>query len=116
MRRAADAEDSPGVNSSGATRRVGARLIAHLESWPPKTAARVALGAVAERVLLVPEAAEALIGTPVDEAALGRLAEAASRACRPIDDKRGTKEYRIKVAGVLARRAAQTAVARARRS
>ncbi len=27
---------------------------------------------------------------------------AASRACRPIDDKRGTKEYRIKVAGVLA--------------
>ena len=80
------------------------------------TAARVALGAVAERVLLVPEAAEALIGTPVDDAALGRLAEAASHACRPIDDKRGTKEYRIKVAGVLARRAAQTAAARAKRS
>ena len=46
MRRAADAEDSPGVSSSGATGRVGAGLIAHLESWPPKTAARVALALV----------------------------------------------------------------------
>ena len=31
-----------------------------------------------------------------------------------IDDMRGTKEYRIKVSGVLARRAAQTALERAR--
>ena len=34
------------------------------------TAARVALGAVAPTVLLVPEAAQALIGTPIDAAAL----------------------------------------------
>ena len=79
------------------------------------TAARVCLGAVAERALLVPEAATALIGTRVDAAALKRLADAASAACRPIDDKRGTKEYRIKVAGVLARRAAEIALNRARR-
>ena len=39
-----------------------------------------------------------------------------SAACRPIDDKRGTKEYRIKVAGVLARRAAQIALERARKA
>ncbi len=77
------------------------------------TNALVALGAVAERVLLVPAAAEALIGAPVDAAALERLAEAASAACRPIDDKRGTKEYRTKVAGVLARRAAPKALERA---
>jgi carbon-monoxide dehydrogenase medium subunit len=80
------------------------------------TAARVALGAVAPTVLLVREAADALIGTPVDEAALARLAKAASAACRPIDDKRGTKEYRIKVAGVVARRAALVALERARRN
>ena len=79
------------------------------------TEAHVALGAVAERVLLVPEAAAALVGTTVDAAALKDLAGAASGACRPIDDKRGTKEYRIKVAGVLARRAAQTALERAGR-
>ena len=43
-----------------------------------------------------------------------KLAEAASAACRPIDDKRGTKVYRIKVAGVMARRAAEIALDRAR--
>jgi carbon-monoxide dehydrogenase medium subunit len=77
------------------------------------TAARVAIGAVAPTVLLVPEAAQALIGTPIDEAALDRLAQAVSAACRPIDDKRGTKEYRIKVAGVMARRTALVARERA---
>ena len=60
-----------------------------------------------------PEAAVALIGSTVDETALERLAAAASAACRPIDDKRGTKAFRIKVAGVLARRAAETALQRA---
>ncbi|HBI83818.1 xanthine dehydrogenase family protein subunit M [Orrella sp. NBD-18] len=78
------------------------------------TAARVALGAVAEKALLVPEAAAALIGTTVDEAALDKLAAAASAAARPIDDKRGTKVFRIKIAGVLARRAAVVALNRAR--
>jgi carbon-monoxide dehydrogenase medium subunit len=78
------------------------------------TAARVALGAVAARVLLVPEAAKTLIGSKVDDAALDRLAATCSAACQPIDDKRGTKEFRIDVAGVLARRAAKIALQRAR--
>jgi len=78
------------------------------------SAARVALGAVADRVLLVPAAAAALVGSRVDEQALARMAAAASAACRPIDDKRGTKEFRIKVAGVLAKRAAKKALERAR--
>ncbi len=77
------------------------------------TDARVGLGAVAPTPLLVPEAAAALIGTKVDDGALENLAAAASAACNPIDDKRGTIEYRTKVAGVLARRAALIAVERA---
>ncbi|MET3596552.1 MULTISPECIES: xanthine dehydrogenase family protein subunit M [Mesorhizobium] len=75
--------------------------------------ARVALGAVAATVLLVEEAAEVLIGRKPDEATLERLAKICAGACRPIDDKRGTIEFRRKVAGVLARRVATTAYERA---
>ncbi len=78
------------------------------------TAARVALGAVAARAMLVPECAAALIGTKVDESALDQLAAAASAAAQPIDDKRGTKAFRIKVSGVLAKRAALVALRRAK--
>lgn len=93
---------------------VGAGVSLTLDKAGVCTAARVSLGAVAPTVLLVPAAAKALIGTKVDEAALEKAAAAASDACRPIDDKRGTKEYRIKVAGVMTRRAAQIALDRAR--
>ena len=93
---------------------VGAGVNLTLDAQGVCSQARVALGAVAERALLVPQAAAALIGSKVDAAALERLAAAASAACRPIDDKRGTKEFRIKIAGVLARRAAAIALARAR--
>jgi aerobic carbon-monoxide dehydrogenase medium subunit len=75
--------------------------------------ARVALGAVATTVLLVKEAAKAIIGTKLDDAAKAKLAAACSAACKPINDKRGTIEFRTEVAGVLARRAAETAYARA---
>ena len=77
------------------------------------TKARVALGAVAPTVRLVPAAAKALIGTKMDKAALDAMAAACSAACSPIDDKRGTRDFRIKVAGVLARRAALIARKRA---
>ena len=77
------------------------------------TKARVALGAVATTVLLVKEAAKAIIGTKLDDAAKAKLAAVCSAACKPIDDKRGTIEFRTDVAGVLARRAAEKAYARA---
>ena len=93
---------------------VGAGVNVTLDAGGVCRAARVSLGAVAAKVLLVEEAARALIGTKIDEAALAKLAAAASAACRPIDDKRGTKEFRIQVAGVLARRAAEIALQRAR--
>ena len=76
--------------------------------------ARVVLGAVAPTVVLVPEAAGAIIGTTLDDAALAALDAAAQAACKPIDDKRGTIAFRTEVAGVLARRAARTAYDRAK--
>ncbi len=78
------------------------------------TDAIVSLGAVAARALIVGDAAKALIGTPVDEAAMDALAAAASAAATPIDDKRGTVEFRTEVAGVLAQRAAAIALERAK--
>ena len=51
---------------------------------------------------------------PREQALLERLAAACSAAARPIDDKRGTVEFRTKVSGVLARRAATIALARAK--
>ena len=95
---------------------VGAGVNITLDDADTCTAARVSLGAVAERPLLVQEAADALIGKKLDDTAMDALAAAASAACRPIDDKRGTIEYRIKVAGVLARRAAEIAAERARQA
>ena len=75
--------------------------------------ARIALGAVGPTVVVVPKAADAIVGTKLDDAALAALAKACEAACKPIDDKRGTIEFRTEVAGVLARRAAKIAYERA---
>ncbi len=93
---------------------VGAGVCLTLDESGTCTQARLALGAVGPRVLLVPDAAAALIGSKVDDAVLDKVAAAASAACKPINDKRGTIEYRIKVAGVLAKRATAIALDRAR--
>jgi len=77
------------------------------------THARVALGAVAATALRVDKAEEALIGNTLDQKTLDALAQVCSAACKPINDKRGTIEYRTQVAGVLAKRAAKLAYTRA---
>lgn len=76
--------------------------------------ARVALGAVAPTVILSDAAAQAIIGTTLDEAALAALTKAAEASAKPISDKRGTAEFRTELAGVLARRAAKIAYDRAK--
>jgi CO/xanthine dehydrogenase FAD-binding subunit len=93
---------------------VGAGVSLTADAAGTITAARVSLGAVAARVLLVPAAAQAIIGSRLDRPAQDRLEAAARAACAPIDDKRGTIEFRIQVAGVLTRRAALIALDRAR--
>ena len=75
--------------------------------------ARVAIGAVAPTVRLVAAAADALIGTRVDDAALRAAGAACSVAASPISDKRGTVDYRRKVVAVLCRRAGAIARDRA---
>ena len=92
---------------------VGAGVAIRLDQDGRCMACRVAIGAVAPTALLVPEAAEAVVGRIVGDEDLVNLGRAASAAARPIDDMRGTREYRVRVAGVLARRAAEVALRRA---
>lgn len=92
---------------------VGAAVNVTLDAKGVCTDARIVLGAVAPTTVVVDEAAKALIGHKLDDATLAALDQAARRACKPIDDKRGTIEYRTKVAGVMTRRAAAIAFERA---
>ncbi|OYU38883.1 MAG: oxidoreductase [Pseudorhodobacter sp. PARRP1] len=77
------------------------------------TEARVALGAVGPKVLLAHDAANAIIGSTLDDAALAALSTAAIAASTPISDKRGTATFRKDIVGVLVQRAARIAYARA---
>lgn len=91
----------------------GAAVALTLDQDGVCSAARVAIGAVAPTALLVPAAADALVGSRLDEASLAAAAAAASDAARPINDKRGTVAFRKSVVGVLVRRAAVIARDRA---
>ncbi len=77
-------------------------------------AARIALAAVGPTPILASKAAESLVGKKLDEAALEAAGRLASEASSPIDDMRGTAEYRRHVTAVLTRRALKIAAARAR--
>lgn len=92
---------------------VGAGVCVTLDGQGVCRAAKVSLGAVAPTVLVVSAAAAALVDSKLDDAALATLDAAAQAACNPISDKRGTIEYRTRVAGVLSRRAAAIAFKRA---
>ena len=78
-------------------------------------AARIGLGAVAATPLLADKASVSLIGKKLDENALAAAARLASEKASPIDDMRGTAEYRNHVTGVLTRRALMIAAERARK-
>ena len=78
------------------------------------TNARVSLGAVAPKPLLINEATDIMVGSSLDEETLEKVSKICRDSCNPIDDKRGTIDYRIKVAGVLFKRATLLAADRIR--
>jgi aerobic carbon-monoxide dehydrogenase medium subunit len=79
-------------------------------------AARIALGAVGPTPILATKAAESLVGKKLDDAALEAAGRLASQASSPIDDMRGTAEFRRHVTGVLTIRTLKIAAERARKS
>jgi aerobic carbon-monoxide dehydrogenase medium subunit len=75
--------------------------------------ARIALTNLADVPLLADAAGQALIGTPVDSAAIETAAAAAVAITDPASDLRGSAEFRKHVAGVMVRRATLRARERA---
>lgn len=92
----------------------GAGVSVTLDADGVCTAACVGIGAVAPTPLLVPGAADALVGSKLDDAALTAAGAACTEASSPISDKRGTVAYRRKVVAVLCRRAGAIARDRAK--
>ena len=92
---------------------VGCGICVTLDANGVCTDARVALGAVAPTQLVVDGAAKALIGNKLTDDVLAKLDAECQAVCKPISDKRGTIEFRTKIAGVLARRTAAIAFQRA---
>ena len=68
------------------------------------TAAEVSLGSVAPTIVSAPEAAAALIGSHLDEAAIKEAARLAAAAVTPIDDMRATADYRSATVAVTVER------------
>lgn len=98
---------------------VGAAARIRLDGRGRCREATVVLAAVAPTVVEVSAAQEILRGQRIDaapngEVFWGELGEAAVACCNPIEDKRGTVEFRRRVAGVLARRTVAVAARRAR--
>jgi CO/xanthine dehydrogenase FAD-binding subunit len=75
---------------------------------------RIALAAVGPTPIFAREASQALTGKPANDETIERAAQLAIAAASPIDDMRGTAEFRRHVTGVLTRRTLAKAIERAR--
>ncbi len=92
---------------------VGAAARVTLSGDGVVTGCAIALAAVAPTIIRAPGAEQALTGARVDEQTLAAVAAGASEAARPIDDLRGSADYRRHTIGVVARRAVEIAARRA---
>jgi CO/xanthine dehydrogenase FAD-binding subunit len=92
---------------------VGATAVVHLEDGRVQDA-RVAITALAPTIRRVPDAEAALTGGEADGESVAAAAHEAAAASAPISDVRASDRYRRAMAEVIARRALEVAVARAR--
>jgi CO/xanthine dehydrogenase FAD-binding subunit len=92
---------------------VGASVTLDLEE-ERFTDARIALAAVGPTPIFASKASEALEGKRIDAATIDRACKLAVEQSSPIDDMRGTAEFRRHLVGVLTRRTLAIAIERAR--
>jgi len=106
----------PGVGQSGVFVKLGLRMaqaisVVHMALRIERDAlgmvrgARIALGSVAPVIVRATEAEQSLVGRELDQDAIDSAARAAADGIEPIDDLRGTAEYRRLATGVMVRRA-----------
>ncbi len=86
----------------------------HLNAAGRMDDARIALGAVAPTPKLAERARDVLLGGTPGEDVFAEAARVAAEAAEPISDIRGSAEYRREIVKVMAQRALQKALARAR--
>ena len=72
----------------------------------------IGLTNLAETPLWAEEAAKILAGSGLDAATVKKAAAAAEAICSPASDRRGTPQYRTKMAGVMLTRAIARAQSR----
>lgn len=94
---------------------VGASVVLD-ETCETFVSARIALAAVAPTPLFLESVSEQLAGQPVNDETIAQAGRAAREAISPIDDMRGTREFRLHVTGVLTERVLKKAVERATRT
>jgi carbon-monoxide dehydrogenase medium subunit len=73
---------------------------------------RLGLNSVSSRIIRAARAEEVLRGKPINETVLREMGEIASTEVDPMDDNRGSAEYKREMVKVLVRRAAGEALAR----
>ena len=98
-----------GLRRSGALAVVGVAVAVTMEDNLCKDV-RIALGAVAPTPVRVPEVEELLRGREISAALLEEAGQVAAANCRPIDDIRGSKEYRQDMVRVFTRRTLRKAI------
>jgi CO/xanthine dehydrogenase FAD-binding subunit len=93
---------------------VGAAAAVMLNGDGDVESCRIALTAVAPTIVRSPQGEAAIAGKPVSDETLAAVAAGASADATPISDVRAGEAYRRHTVGVMARRAVEAAVARAR--
>lgn len=73
---------------------------------------RLGLNSVASTIVRATQAERALLGKQINDSALREMGEIASTEVDPMDDNRGSAEYKREMVKVLVRRAAQEALQR----
>jgi CO/xanthine dehydrogenase FAD-binding subunit len=84
---------------------VCAAAVVGLDSDGQVAGARVALGGVWPEPARLAKAAAGLVGGPLDDAAIDRIAEVVGQEVEPVGDYRGSVDYRRSMASVMVRRA-----------